>query len=164
MVGIPAESGSYALWLNLSFPQRLQVGRLGTGLFPPGVYVYFGSARGPGGLRARLGRHLSGEGKPHWHIDVLRAVAEVKGYCYVTEEIVSSTSTPLECQWSQALGALSGTSVPLRGFGASDCRAGCPAHLIALPEDVRFELSDGGAMLAEALHLPVNAIICRRTK
>ncbi len=164
MVGIPTESGSYALWLAQSSSHRLQVGRLGTGLFPPGVYVYFGSARGPGGLRARLGRHLSGEGKTHWHIDVFRDVAEVKGYCYVTEEMVSSTSFPLECQWSQALAALSGTSVPLRGFGASDCRAGCPAHLIALPEDMRFEMSEGGAVLAEALRLPKKAVICGRAK
>jgi Uri superfamily endonuclease len=36
----------------------------------PSLYVYVGSACGPGGLRARLRRHLCGRrGSLHWHID-----------------------------------------------------------------------------------------------
>ncbi len=36
----------------------------------PGFYIYVGSACGPGGLRARISRHLCGKRKRlHWHID-----------------------------------------------------------------------------------------------
>ncbi len=35
--------------------------------------------------------------------------------------------------WSQALVRLPGSSVPLPGFGASDCRLGCLSHLVAFP-------------------------------
>ncbi|MBL7161617.1 MAG: GIY-YIG nuclease family protein [Anaerolineales bacterium] len=162
MAVFPADSGSYALFLTLSSPQTLQIGRLGAGFFPPGIYIYFGSARGPGGLRARLGRHLRGGGKSHWHIDALRAVTEVKGFCYITDQKDTSFTTPIECLWSQALAALPDTSVPLPGFGASDCRAGCPAHLIALPVDKKKVLSVYGDILAEVLQVPRKAI-SRRT-
>lgn len=94
----------------------------------PGRYVYVGSAHGPGGLRARLGRHLRGDGRPHWHIDVLRAAARVEGYAYWTRDGVT------ECALAQALASLPGASIPLPHFGASDCRTGCPAHLVALPD------------------------------
>ena len=33
----------------------------------------------------------------------------------------------------QALAALPNACVPIPHFGASDCRMGCPAHLIAVP-------------------------------
>lgn len=35
----------------------------------PGYVAYVGSAGGPGGLRARLGRHLSGARRRWWHVD-----------------------------------------------------------------------------------------------
>ena len=79
---IPQKPGSYLLWLHLRQPQDLTVGRLGRFSFPSGDYIYLGSALGPGGLRARLGRHLQGSGKPHWHIDHLRVMAQVCGFGY----------------------------------------------------------------------------------
>jgi hypothetical protein len=39
-------------------------------------------------------------------------------------------SIRLECLWSQALATQSGAFLPASGFGASDCRAGCAAHLV----------------------------------
>lgn len=159
MIELPVDPGSYALFLNLTSPQTLQIGRLGSGFFSPGNYVYFGSARGPGGLRSRLERHLRGDGKPHWHIDTLRAVAEVIGYCFITDDRIISHEIPIECLWSQAFANLPRTSCPLGGFGASDCRAGCPAHLIALSQDEDFELSRYGVLLADAIHAPSQAII-----
>ncbi len=121
---LPATLGTYLLHLHLPRPRTLAVGRLGWVCFPAGDYTYVGSALGPGGLRARLGRHLRGGGRPRWHVDALRAVARVKGYCFE----VSDQS--LECRWSQTLAALPEAFIPAPGFGSSDCRSGCAAHLI----------------------------------
>ncbi|HYA22015.1 MAG TPA: DUF123 domain-containing protein [Thermoproteota archaeon] len=41
--------------------------------FHPGLYLYVGSARGPGGLRARVARHLRRDKVRKWHIDYLTA-------------------------------------------------------------------------------------------
>lgn len=123
--GVPAVPGTYVLWFDLSRAESVSVGRLGEIVFSPGVYLYVGSAFGPGGLRARLGRHLHGGGCPHWHVDALRAVVPVRGYCYTV------APEPLECRWSGTLARLPQASVPVPRFGASDCREGCPAHLVA---------------------------------
>lgn len=129
---IPAQHGAYALHLRLCQPERLAVGRLGGFLFPAGEYAYLGSALGPGGLRARLGRHLAGDGRPHWHIDYLRRQAEVIAVGWA---LCGSSRQPpsLECDWSRALAALSVSTIPAPGFGASDCHLGCAAHLVAFP-------------------------------
>lgn len=129
---LPNTLGSYALLLWLEHSQPLRIGRLGTALLPPGMYVYLGSAMGPGGLKARLSRHLRGEANLHWHIDHLRRVAQVLGYAFLRAKKSQSRQLPQECRWSQALSALPEANVPLPGFGASDCRAGCPAHLVHL--------------------------------
>ncbi len=133
MDDLPVRPGSYALILELPQAVDLTVGRLGRFTFPAGVYLYLGSAHGPGGLRARLGRHLRGEGKPRWHIDVLRAVAGVRGYEFSVER--GALAPPQECRWSQRLAALPGSKVIAPGFGARDCRWGCAAHLIYRPRD-----------------------------
>ena len=132
---VPRVSGSYALWLNLSQTHDLTIGRLGTFTFSAGDYIYLGSARGPGGLWARLGRHLRGDGKPHWHIDGLREMASVRGFGYWVHgrrDTIYRVSTT-ECTWSQSLSSIPKASIPVPGFGASDCRSGCAAHLVYFP-------------------------------
>jgi Uri superfamily endonuclease len=121
---LPHTPGSYLIVLHLSRATRLRIGALGEQRFAAGDYVYLGSAQGPGGLRARLGRHLRGDGKLRWHIDALRKQARVRGYAYI------ESTQRLECRWVQILSAMQGASIPVAGFGASDCRCGCPAHLI----------------------------------
>jgi Uri superfamily endonuclease len=117
--------------LNLAENQHLPGGALGVFLFPAGNYVYLGSARGPGGLQARLSRHLHGSVQLHWHIDWLREKATVTGFaCLASIEQVAPMR--LECHWSQRITALPGSFIPCRGFGASDCRSGCQAHCIGL--------------------------------
>jgi Uri superfamily endonuclease len=83
--------------------------------------LYIGTAHGPGGLRARLGHHLGLSNRPHWHVDYLRAHTNPNGvwYCY--------DSRPWEHQWAECIGRLPGASIPLVGFGASDCQ--CESHL-----------------------------------
>ena len=132
MESLPSAPGTYALALSLAAPADLTIARRRVQL-PPGLYVYVGSAHGPGGLRARLGRHLRGDGRPRWHIDALRAVAEVVGWH------VAVSPLRLECAWAQALAHLPGAAIPVPGFGATDCRAACPAHLVMLPADVDLE-------------------------
>jgi Uri superfamily endonuclease len=122
---LPAVPGTYVLHLSVLLVQRVSVGHLGQQHFPIGAYFYVGSARGAGGLRARVGRHLRGDGARHWHIDYLRAVAEVRNAFYTV------TDTPAECAWSQALAQLPHAFIPVPRFGSSDCRSGCGAHLIA---------------------------------
>jgi Uri superfamily endonuclease len=130
---LPKSSGTYALHLHLLTAIQLNVGKLGEFNLPGGDYLYLGSAFNPGGLKARLGRHLRGGGILHWHIDYLRAEAMVNGYHYVIQDNdITPTMQPLECLWSQAVATLPGARFHIPGFGAGDCRAGCPAHLITL--------------------------------
>lgn len=128
---IPAEKGSYALVLRLEEEAMVSVGKLGRFLFPPGIYVYCGNAFGPGGLRARVHRHLRGGFRqPHWHIDYLISTAQIWQVHFAV------TMTPLECRWSQALAGQKGAFIPARRLGAMDCRSGCPAHLVGFPDDL----------------------------
>lgn len=121
---MPPVAGTYALLVFLDRARQVPVGRLGVCRFSPGWYVYLGSAHGPGGLRARVGRHLRRDKAIHWHIDALTAVAPVRQVWYVVAE------KRLECRWAERIRQLPGSSMPVSGFGASDCA--CAAHLYAL--------------------------------
>jgi Uri superfamily endonuclease len=114
--------GTYVLVLCLSHDEYLRVAHLGTHTFKAGYYCYVGSARGPGGLRARLSRHLRQRKKPHWHIDYLLPRATVV-------EVWAAPSTErLECLCAQTLLSMSGAEVLVPSFGSSDC--GCETHLL----------------------------------
>jgi Uri superfamily endonuclease len=134
MDDLPVQPGTYALILELGESRTLQVGRLGSNNFPAGYYVYLGSAQGSGGLRGRLSRHLRGGGKTHWHIDRLLPFASLHGYAYVVFGREKDDFGPTECVWSQTLIASTGANIPAPNFGASDCRSGCPTHLVHYPE------------------------------
>jgi len=86
------EKGTYALVMSLKGEVAIVVGRLvmkgktfaGSEItFPPGYYVYFGSAHG--GLSARVSRHLKREKRLHWHIDYLTRFADVMEVWYALE-------------------------------------------------------------------------------
>lgn len=131
-IDLPRAGGSYALELTLSQSARLQVGKLGVFDFPAGDYIYTGSAFGSGGLHARVNRHLSPPSthKLHWHIDYLRQVASPCALILFSHEPERDVETRLECLWSQLFQRMPESSLPAFGFGASDCAAGCGAHLI----------------------------------
>lgn len=121
----PATGGAYALWLRLEAPIVVAwAGRSAT--LNAGDYLYCGSARGPGGLRARLARHWRREKRAHWHVDQLTAVAKMRG-AFVAEG-------GDECALNEALAAL---PVPAPGFGSSDCPR-CASHLRYLPKGARL--------------------------
>jgi len=164
---IPALAGTYCLHMYLPRSTPLSVGRLGEFVLPASDYVYVGSARGPGGLRARLGRHLRGGGKPHWHVDYLRAVVQVGGFCYAIIEVAGGNTKighSTECLWSQVLAALPGANIPVPLFGASDCRRGCHAHLVGFGgqdgERKQSLLIEMRGVLAEAAGVSEDALQC----
>ncbi|MGD2058244.1 MAG: GIY-YIG nuclease family protein, partial [Anaerolineales bacterium] len=120
----PARRGLYVLICAIDDPVTLDIGRLGRLSFAAGSYAYVGSARGPGGLAARLNRHLRPpeQKQTHWHIDYLLARAQLQCAAWAVEPHSS------ECEWSDSLADL-GARWPRR-FGASDCR--CEGHMIGL--------------------------------
>lgn len=122
--------GTYVLVLRSTSRRSVEIGRIGLLRLEPGYYAYVGSALGPGGLRARLGRHLRGPDRVHWHIDYLRARTEP------IEAWYSCGPARREHQWSDVLRASIGAVTPLSGFGASDCR--CDAHLFLFARQPAF--------------------------
>ena len=146
MEGVPGLPGTYVLVLVVEDEQQVRVGRLGEFRIPPGWLAYVGSARGPGGLSARLARHLRHPKSPVWHIDFLRAVARPVAIWWATG------MDRRECLWATALAGMPGASRPIPGFGSSDCR--CPAHLFhfpELPERESFARLAGEEVIAEVI-------------
>ena len=97
---LPPSGGTYLLLFDLPESVTFQAGRLGSVTLAAGWYVYAGSALGPGGLQARVGRHLRSAKKQHWHVDYLTAVAPVRAVWYTVSE------KRLECAWAAALRAV----------------------------------------------------------
>ncbi|MDY6942097.1 MAG: GIY-YIG nuclease family protein [Pseudomonadota bacterium] len=120
MAVLRSEPGSYALLLRADSDAVVTAGGLGELAIKAGLYLYLGSARGPGGVAARVARHLRG-GRSHWHLDYLRPVVQP------LRVWVAYTPEKLECLWAKSLFALPGIEAPVRRFGSSDCR--CIAHL-----------------------------------
>ncbi len=121
---VPPEPGAYVLLIELGAPLALEVASLARAVLPAGRYAYCGSAYGPGGLKARIGRHLRADKAHRWHVDHLTGAGR----------IVAFRAVPggRECDLLDRLLEAPGAVVPVPGFGSSDCRA-CPAHLVALP-------------------------------
>ncbi len=126
-----AHPGTYALILRADRQQAIQIGRLGSLAVQPGCYVYVGSALGPGGVRARVSHHARLATRPHWHIDYLRRAAALRDVWY------SYDSVRREHAWADIFARLPGASIPLPGFGASDCA--CLAHLYFFPRQPRLD-------------------------
>lgn len=114
-------TGTYILSIRLRKQQEISVGKLGAFPFNQGYYLYIGSAFGPGGLNARIKRHLQCTKKHHWHID-----------CLASEETIidvwfSGDRDKHECRWVNLLEGVPALQNPIPGFGSSDCS--CPSHL-----------------------------------
>ncbi len=118
--------GTYLVLYDLKDRAILRVGRLGPVEFPPGTFLYVGSALAPGGFWPRLRRHLSAPERPRWHIDFLHPPA------IPIEVWVRESEERLECKWASKVKELEGSFVPVRGFGSSDCR--CETHLLGFPK------------------------------
>ena len=121
------KTGVYTLLIELKQEIKIKVGKLGVYEFPKGIYTYTGSALGKGAtdLRGRLQRHISITKNHHWHIDYLLSADE----SHIKHIIFFETSRQEECNTVKELISLGG-KVNVKGFGASDCRAGCNSHLL----------------------------------
>lgn len=117
---LPLSTGAYAILLRLD-EKVVFSRRSGFDSFEPGWYVYAGSAYGPGGLRARIARHLKRSKTLRWHIDHLTSVA-------ATAQAIAIKGGN-ECA---IVGTLIGSGLfvcTANGFGASDCTT-CQSHLL----------------------------------
>ncbi len=134
MNGIPAGPGSYVVGFGLQIRKVCIVGSLGECCLSARHYLYFGSAMGPGGFRARLKHHYLTEKNPHWHIDYLLDKESILATWYLAGRY------PQESTWAMNLNQKHDFHCPMKGFGSSDCRAGCSSHLVRIPDgcDNRF--------------------------
>jgi len=125
-------TGIYTLLLFLPKQVTLTIGKLGKQRFPMGYYAYTGSALGKGAssLKHRIARHLRKEKRKFWHIDYLLADENVS----VEAVIVAETNEDMECNLNSYMKSIMGAKVPVKGFGASDCKKNCGSHLVHFPE------------------------------
>jgi len=110
--------GAYVIAIELAAPMVVTIcGRAAINL-PAGRYLYCGSAKGPGGLKARLSRHFRRGKSVRWHIDQLTERGSVIGsWIFPGGD---------ECELVHRLSQL---PIPIPGFGSSDC-AKCRSHLL----------------------------------
>lgn len=120
---LPADPGAYALVMRLDRIARLDIPTLGRPSLGAGLYLYAGSAWGPGGIRARVGRHLRRDKTKRWHIDHLTAKAKI--------ESVIALPGRRECDIVEFALSAPTAFPPIERFGASDCLV-CPAHLLVV--------------------------------
>ena len=125
MISNGSAPGAYVLHLALEASLRVRIRTLGEHVLSPGRYFYVGSARR--GMAARCRRHerLSRmkQGKAHWHIDALLTARRCR---LIRIETFPGAD---ECAVSRQLARRENIVAPIPGFGATDCRSGCPAHL-----------------------------------
>jgi len=122
--------GTYTLIILLNKKSRLRANRLGCFDLKKGYYAYTGSAMGEKAtsLRARVKRHLKKTKNKHWHIDFLLTSksAQIAGI------VAAETDVNQECQINNQIKNIPGTTVPVEGFGSTDCKHGCKSHLVYL--------------------------------
>ncbi len=118
---IPALPGAYVLAISLSELVVVSIFRKPSATLAPGCYLYCGSAKGPGGLAARLARHMRHGKAIRWHVDGLTEAGTVLGaWTFPGGD---------ECD---LVAALSHLPAPIEGFGSTDCRR-CRSHLLRWP-------------------------------
>lgn len=144
---LPDGPGAYLLVIDLLGALAVTLPGRPAASLGEGRYLYMGSARGPGGIRARVRRHLKGAKTIRWHVDRLTNLAGAAA--------VIAYPDGDECVLAAEALALAGAEVPAPGFGASDCPR-CPAHLIRIPESTTIE--DLPALLPG----PAGTVIWRR--
>lgn len=121
---IPCGPGAYVLLIGLARPVVLTTPRFSGVTVTPGWYAYAGNANGPGGLRARVARHLRRDKRAHWHVDQLTHEASVTALCFPGSD---------ECRLVESLALAAAFTIPVPGFGSTDCQR-CESHLVRWAE------------------------------
>lgn len=154
---LPTEGGAYLLILEVERTVILNVPAGCRTVLEPGRHVYAGSAHGPGGLRARIGRHVRRTKRAHWHVDRLTAITGVSTVLALPDTRDDARGAHDAKEYRAKEHALvarllrtPSVRAPAPGFGSSDCRI-CPAHLLALPDGMDPLAAIDG--LAPVIHL-----------
>jgi Uri superfamily endonuclease len=116
---INPEHSLYTIYLQLTTDQPITIGKLGSFYFKKGTYIYVGSAKK--NILHRIQRHKEIEKKYHWHFDYLRP------YGLITK-IITYDRSFTECGLADKIRKEVVGEIPVKGFGASDCK--CGSHLI----------------------------------
>ncbi len=117
------DKGAYLLILKNKHHQQIEISALGKIDFPPGYYIYVGSARV--NLTSRVERHKRLRKRFHWHIDYFRAKVEV------VDALAIRSSDDLECFLAEGVKAMSQWQI--KRFGSSDCC--CESHLFGFVDN-----------------------------
>ena len=120
---ISNQPGAYGIVIRLQKLVQLEIGKFDRVELPNGLYFYGGSAFGPGGLKARIGRHVRAKKSLHWHIDHVTSQGK-----FVALGVVENGN---ECDLVAAAIARECAAFPVPGFGSSDCRT-CISHMVKL--------------------------------
>ena len=118
------DSGTYILLIEVEMNTRIQIGKLGTFVFPKGFYTYTGSALR--GLTSRITRHHRKKKQLHWHIDYFLTSPRVR----IRHVFIQPGHKRSECKINLQLKKSSLAKVLIPGFGSSDCNSGCISHLL----------------------------------
>jgi Uri superfamily endonuclease len=129
--------GNYSLIILLETSRRIGAQSYDWPILIKGYYAYTGSAVGKGAvsLRQRVARHLRKKKIKHWHIDHLLTCPGVR----VTAVVACASKTNKECKINRVIQSIRGASVPIKGFGASDCHQNCTSHLVYLGKEDVFD-------------------------
>lgn len=114
----PTSLGAYVLMIELAESVEVTLPGKPKAPLKAGRYLYCGSAKGSGGIRARLSRHMRRGKALHWHVDLLTEAGRVTGaWIFPGRD---------ECELVLSLSRL---CAPIRGFGSTDCTK-CWSHLL----------------------------------
>lgn len=109
----------YSIELILQKDMKIKIGKLGTFRFQKGTYMYVGSAKR--NIVSRINRHKQIKKKMHWHFDYLRPYGEIT-------KIITYENSNGECGLCRELLEKMNGTLPVKGFGSSDCN--CLSHLV----------------------------------
>jgi len=118
----PALPGAYVLVIALDQPLIVTAPKMRATCCRPAA-ISIAVRRGPGGLRARLSRHMRSPKSIRWHVDRLPETGRVDGAFVFPDGN--------ECA---LVARLSHLDAPIAGFGSTDCRR-CRSHLLAWPRE-----------------------------
>ncbi|MEM0154128.1 MAG: GIY-YIG nuclease family protein [Ignisphaera sp.] len=128
-----AVGGVYVFIFRVDRDIRTTIGSLGSVHLVHGVYGYVGSARGAGGVRARVLHHIRKEKRRvWWHIDYLTTLPETVPM-YV---VYAKTSCDVESLLAHRIGLSPCWSGYTRGFGSSDKDSYTHLYLCSCSEEL----------------------------
>jgi Uri superfamily endonuclease len=114
---IPARRGAYLLLIELTKVTDVTLSNKRRASLVPGHYLYAGSAYGPGGLKARIARHLRRAKVQRWHVDQLTNTGVRGAWIFPS------------CNECDLVAMNSALPIPTVGFGSTDCNR-CRSHLL----------------------------------